>query len=1656
MSYQPPRRVTTNASLKHSFVTHHLSTAQPNQRKPSSDYHRLRYHSITIVSRPKISARTAHLAIKCLFTAFQNANRGKQSLHYQGNTRLPPPLPWIWHYLRSYWFTLFNSLSTPFHISFKHCLSVTKYQPPKSPQNTFSSLNMTTIQGEIIIDLLEEDGGDGALPLQILGKAISDRPLNSTAVIRILTQAWAEVGWIHLEPLQNYSNVYSITLEDSIAGQRLMAKSPWSVMGCSFSIHPWPIESRLEDIPLHMLEIWVQVHGLPLGQMTLANARLIGERVGIVQAVEDPHSTGGRRAFLCIRVQIDSSKPLVPGFWSKKAAGTPVWADIRLGHGSRQCPHPCHPAAEKYGAWLSVPAARKFLPQQNDRERRWNDPHDQFFEPRRRRWNQNTPTTYHTTEQAQTEIAPSYPTITVLILARPSEGFFINNHLMLQGEGSNSTEDPMLTLNNSDDLEAMEYAQFQAAHIPIPPLPSDKGVQLFDSVAPPPIMDDVLAPWGLELLHLKRAATEAGDLPTPKKHKSEDKQLVVKKPRSNNRGRPTLASSNTRGRGRGKRSTPNKSQVTISSPQKEFPICESEFFEVQIQHVKHLQVTTIQIPPTTAGSEDTLTIAEIQDSANQDGGGKTLRRICKKHNPEILFLMETRQQEGIIKEWKRNLKFTDHHVVDPIATGRGLALFWGDAVQVSILDSSPNYVDTVVSFLSDAFVCKITWMYGNPHDNEKRAFWRLMYSRFPVQSLPWLVLGDFNEVLDPSEKWGGGPPLPWRIKLFRDFLNNGHLRDLHFKGPGFSWFAMRHGRVFIKERLDRALGNIAWSSSQPNTQILHLPKIGSDHRPLLLDSNPKMLNKTRLFRFEQMWTTHEEYSDVIQRSWPPAFGGSAMRSWNRNLLSCGKALKMWSKEKFSNPSVQVADLLSDIEKLHQSNPPDAHHQINILTDQVTKLWTQDEMYWHQRSRVNWLKLGDQNSSFFHQTTIQRRQYNKIVRLKDDHGNWLDSEADVALQFLDYFTALYQSNGPQQWEEVLDFVDTAVTAEMNKILSSPVSLLEVKKAVFDLGATKAPGPDGFSGIFYQNQWEWVQSIIHESALQHQTSSSLLQVMNRTHLALIPKVKAPTHPSHYRPIALCNFSYKILTKIIASRLQPFMSELISDNQSAFVSNRQIQDNVIIAHEIYHHLKLTRSCNNGAFGLKLDMNKAYDRVEWNFLEAVLRKMGFVDSWIGLVMSCVTTSSLSVLINGKPGPSFLPSRGLRQGDPLSPFLFLFVNDVLSRMINKMCQDSLLTPVTIGPNNLPVSHLFFADDSLFFLRATLQNCETLSDLLHTYCIASGQLINVEKSSIFFSPNTPPEIAHLLSSIMQIPVVSDPGTYLGLPTFWHRSKKKALGFIKDSILRKVKGWKQATLSQAGKEVLIKAVATAIPAYPMGCFKFPSTLCKELNGILADFWWGNVDTRGIHWKSWDFLARPKKDGGMGFRNLEDFNNSLLAKQAWRLHQNPFALWARVLEQLYYPRSSFLEAPKGPNPSWIWNSLLIGRNFIHKEALWNIGNGFSVNIVGDNWIPSIPPSTVSLPLNEDNSRVCELINWDTKSWELDHFAETITPTQRLLISAIPITSLAAPDTLIWPYTKDGVYSVKSGYHLLHSKSQVKWSSTHNRNPGGARRCYGFKMT
>uniref|UniRef100_A0A2N9E653 Reverse transcriptase domain-containing protein n=2 Tax=Fagus sylvatica TaxID=28930 RepID=A0A2N9E653_FAGSY len=293
----------------------------------------------------------------------------------------------------------------------------------------------------------------------------------------------------------------------------------------------------------------------------------------------------------------------------------------------------------------------------------------------------------------------------------------------------------------------------------------------------------------------------------------------------------------------------------------------------------------------------------------------------------------------------------------------------------------------------------------------------------------------------------------------------------------------------------------------------------------------------------------------------------------------------------------------------------------------------------------------------------------------------------------------------------------------------------------------------------------------------------------------------------------------------------------------------DNILVAFETLHHMHHQKKGKVGSMALKLDMSKAYDRVEWKYLKRVMEQMGFHPKWITLMMECITTVSYSILVNGEPHGYIKPTRGLRQGDPLSPYLFLFCAEGLNSLIQK--------------------------------------------------------------------------------------AKNAG----------RAKYTSFSQIKERVWSKIKGWKEKLISQAGREVLIKSVAQAIPTYAMSCFRLPSHLIQEIEVMIRRFWWGQDGDRGkMHWLPWNTLCKSKINGGLGLRELGMFNEALLAKQVWRLMHNTSSLFYKVFKAKYFPHCSVMDAQPNTRSSFAWKSILGAKHLIRKGLIWRVGTGSKVRTLG----------------------------------------------------------------------------------------------------------------
>ena len=288
-------------------------------------------------------------------------------------------------------------------------------------------------------------------------------------------------------------------------------------------------------------------------------------------------------------------------------------------------------------------------------------------------------------------------------------------------------------------------------------------------------------------------------------------------------------------------------------------------------------------------------------------------------------------------------------------------------------------------------------------------------------------------------------------------------------------------------------------------------------------------------------------------------------------------------------------------------------------------------------------LGDRNTKYFHSKSSERRKKNTIFGLRDENGIWSDNIESIAVVAVSYFEKLYTTSLPSHISEVINTIPTRVTSKMNQNLIKEFTKEEVVAALQQMHPTKASCPYGMSAIFFQKYWDIVGNDVTNMALNVLNSNMSMVENNRTNIALIPKINNPTKMTKFRPISLSNVIYKIISKILANRLKTILPQIISENQSAFLSKHLITDNVLVAFELMHYVDHKRDEKDCFMVVKLDMSKAYDRVEWSFIEKVMERMGFHEKLINLIMHCITTVSYSILVNGVAYGSIVPSRGLR-----------------------------------------------------------------------------------------------------------------------------------------------------------------------------------------------------------------------------------------------------------------------------------------------------------------------------------------------------------------------------------------------------------------------------
>lgn len=817
-------------------------------------------------------------------------------------------------------------------------------------------------------------------------------------------------------------------------------------------------------------------------------------------------------------------------------------------------------------------------------------------------------------------------------------------------------------------------------------------------------------------------------------------------------------------------------------------------------------------------------------SWNVRGAGKTecactIKDLKKIYAIDVLAVLEPRIGGSRALNIAKSLGFSCYHIVDATGFSGGVWLLWnGPSVSLQVISHSSQTISALVTMDEGSWI--LTVVYANPCPGIRKSLWNYLDGLASASNLPWLFLWDFNDTVCASEKCGGLPSFGGQH--FIDWIDRNHLVDLGFSGPKFTWCNKRNLENLIWKRLDRGLSNTAWTLLFPEAHLSHLPKINSDHCPILVNlfSHHVPTRDSAPFRFQAMWLSHPNFTDFITDLWQSGQGHAAQKT-----ASLVVPLHAWNKHVFGCLFQKKRKIMARLAGIQRNLCLGADIFLSKLESDLLKEYNtileQEELLWLQKSRNTWLKEGDRNTKFFHLSTIIRRRRNKLEGLNNADGVWITEKSGMKQIITDYFQDLFCGNTEIGDYSLLPQLFLKPDETVLVGLNAPVSDFEIKDSLFTIGGLKTPGPDGFPAVFYQTYWDLCSNDITSLIKDCFATASLPDQLNSTLIALVPKVERPVTMSQLRPISLCNTLYKVVSKILVARLRPLMSKLVSPTQVSFVPGRQIVDNFVVAQEVLHKFKMTKG-KTGFIAWKVDLSKAYDRLSWRFIKDVLWEIGLRGRFLELIMQCINSVDYKAILNGELTTAFSPTCGIRQGDPLSPYIFVLCMEKLSHIIQKKIHDHDWKPLQVSRGGPFISHLFFADDLILFGKASTNQAFLMKNCLDEFCHLSGQRVSFEKSVICVSPNVSADLAHSIATISGSPLTDCLGKYLGVPLIHKRVTKDTYHEILDKVQKRLSSWKSHTLSMAGRITLVQSVTSAIPIYTMQTAQLPMSVCNKLD------------------------------------------------------------------------------------------------------------------------------------------------------------------------------------------------------------------------------------
>ncbi|XP_062188905.1 uncharacterized protein LOC133892218 [Phragmites australis] len=622
---------------------------------------------------------------------------------------------------------------------------------------------------------------------------------------------------------------------------------------------------------------------------------------------------------------------------------------------------------------------------------------------------------------------------------------------------------------------------------------------------------------------------------------------------------------------------------------------------------------------------------------------------------------------------------------------------------------------------------------------------------------------------------------------------------------------------------------------------------------------------------------------------------------------------------------------------------------NFYKERLALLLREEELKWYQRANTTKLLSGDCNTKYFHLVANGKHRKTRIFRLEQEEGT-ITGDENLKKFITNYYKGLFGEPDSNNFSMIESFIDdiAQVSQLENDVLTAEFSEKEVRAAIFQMEHNKAPGSDGFPAEFYQVFWELIKHDFMPLFNEFHKGSLPLFSLNFGIITLLPKQKEATQIQQFRPICLLNVSFKIFTKVLTNRIALVAQKVIQPSQSVFMKGRNILEGVVILHETIHEMH--RKKLDGVI-LKLDFEKAYDKVKWSFLQQTLRMKGFSPRWCKWIDQIVRGGSVSVKVNDDVGNFFQTKKGLRQGDPLSPILFNLVADMLTTLIFRAKSNGKFKRVVPHLVEDGLSILQYADDTILFLDHDMIKAKDLKLVLSTFEQLSGLKINFHKSELFCY-GAAKDCEQEYTQLFGCKVGGLPFRYLGIPMNHKKLSNKDWAHIEDKFQKKLSSWKGKLFSVGGRLVLINSVLTSLAMFMLSFLEVPRGILQKLDYYRSCFFWQCDDhKKKYRLARWSVLCKPKDFGGLGIQNLDLQNKCLLSKWLFRLI-NEDGVWQRLLRKKYLPNKTLTQVQHRPGDSHFWSGLLKVKDDFLAGGCFKVQSGEQVRFWKDIWLGDKP--------------------------------------------------------------------------------------------------------